>query len=560
MATIFRHRLSLVLIFLAVSYSLEAKHGGNPGEIFPDLYEASISDLQAGLAAGNFTSVDLVKGISSQAYSARIDEVNDEIHAVVEKNPSAIDLAHRLDTERRNSGPRGPLHGIPILIKDNIGTNRSEGLNTTAGSWALFKSIRDTDSFIVQRLKAAGAIILGKANLSEWAHYRGTTIPDAWSPRGGQGTNPCFPNGGTCGSSSGPSAAAAVGLAVAAIGTDTGGSISCPAGYHNVVGIKPTVGLTSRSGVIPITPRMDTVGPIARSVSDAATILSAMAGPDPSDYYTLIQPTPVPDFTKALNLNTIKGARIGVPRTVFTNNSLTGNLPFVNQEFENALEQLRALGATIVDPADLPSASYFTTITPLLFLFAVDFKIQIKKYLQTLVSIPSGVGSLSDLIQFNIDNADLEQPTPEYTGQDLWIQSQSTNGYNSTWWSTLADAMNAGGSNGIDAALQQHNLDALVLPSPGFPSTFPAAYAGYPMVTVPMSFYPDNTTAVELFPGIFYPAPGIPIGLAFFGSAFSEEKLIGLAYAYEQATKVRLMRKAYANATPKTQLKDVMED
>ncbi|KAI0795623.1 amidase signature enzyme [Abortiporus biennis] len=519
----------------------------------PDLYEASVVELQSGLDAGDFTSVDLVK-----AYFARIDEVNlkgPQLRAVLELNPSALSQAAQLDAERKKSGKRSLLHGIPILLKDNIATVASEGMNTTAGSFSLLGSVVPDDAGVVKKLRKAGAIILGKANLSEFAHFRGN-LASGWSGRGGQCTNAYFPHADPCGSSSGSGVAASIGLAAITLGTETDGSITCPSSNNNLVGIKPTVGLTSRAGVVPISEHQDTVGPIVRSVADAAAVLSVIAGKDPNDNFTLAQPATVPDFTKALNANALRGKRIGVPRRVFLNDSIAGNDPFVNTVFEQALETIRGLGATVVDPADLPSADEIAVSNNETLVLDVDFKVQLDAYYQALLSNPSGVRSLADLIKFNDDNPALEEP-PRFEDQSELIESEATSGFNSTYFQALAFDKDLGATRGIDAALKANKLDALILPAPGF-TTVPAAIAGYPIVTVPLGFYPENVTIALAGPETVYPAPGVPFGLSFLGTAFSEFELIGFAFAYEQKTKTRLARKAFAEAIPKTQLKDVI--
>ncbi|KAI0826093.1 amidase signature enzyme [Irpex lacteus] len=519
----------------------------------PDLYEASITDLQDGLDAHLFTSVDLVK-----AYFARIDEVNlkgPQLRAVLEINPSAISQAEALDRERKTKGKRGPLHGIPILLKDNIATLASEGLNTTAGSFSLLGSIVPEDAGVVKRLRKAGAIILGKANLSEFAHFRGN-LASGWSGRGGQCTNAYFPHADPCGSSSGSGVATSIGLTAVSLGSETDGSITCPTSNNNLAGIKPTVGLTSRAGVVPISEHQDTIGPMTRSIADAAIVLSIIAGKDPNDNFTLAQPSPVPDYTKALNKNALKGKRIGVPRKVFTNDTVTGNDPFVNIVFNAALETLRTLGATVVDPADLPSAEEIAVSNNETVVLDVDFKIQLNAYYADLLQNPSGVRSLADLIAFNDANAALEEP-PRFEDQSELIESQATTGMNATYFQALAFDKDLGATRGIDSALKQFDLDALILPAPGF-TTVPAAIAGYPIVTVPLGFYPENVTIALAGPETVYPAPGVPFGLSFLGTAFSEFELIGLAFAYEQKTKTRLARKAFAEAIPKTQLQDII--
>ncbi|KAJ7714153.1 amidase signature enzyme [Mycena metata] len=517
----------------------------------PDLYEASVPELQAGLDAGHFTSVDLVK-----AYFARIEEVNIKgpgLRAVLELNPSALKQAALLDAERKLTGKRSELHGIPILLKDNIATIASEGMNTTAGSFSLLGSIVPEDAGVVKRLRKAGAIILGKANLSEWAHFRGN-VASGWSGRGGQGSNAYFPHADPCGSSSGSGIAASIGLAAVTLGSETDGSITCPTSNNNLAGIKPTVGLTSRAGVVPISEHQDTVGPITRSMTDAAIVLSIIAGKDPNDNFTLAQPPVVPDFTKALNKNALKGKRIGVPRRVFLNDSITGNDPSINVEFEKALLTIKALGATVVDPADLPSAEEFVTSNNETIVLNVDFKVQLNAYFEALLKNPSGVRSLADLIKFDDDNPALEEPA-NFT--DQLIAAEATDGFDAAYFAALAADHELGSTQGIDFVLKKFNLDALVLPAPGF-TTAPAAVVGYPIVTVPLGFFPDNVTIGSAGPETVYPAPGVPFGLSFLGTAFSDFELVGFGFAYEQKTQTRLARLAFPAAIPKTQLKDVI--
>ncbi|EIW74054.1 amidase signature enzyme [Coniophora puteana RWD-64-598 SS2] len=519
----------------------------------PDLYEASLTELQAGLTAGQFTSVDLIK-----AYFARIEEVNlqgPELRAVIEMNPSALAEAAVLDQERLTYGPRSALHGIPVLVKDNIATVAFEGMNTTAGSYGLLGSVVPMDSGVVKRLRKAGAIILGKANLSEWAEFRGD-LASGWSGRGGQTTNAYYPNGDPCGSSSGSAVGASIGLTAVSLGTETDGSITCPANQNNIVGVKTTVGLTSRAGVIPISEHQDTVGPLARSVTDAAIVLSIIAGPDPNDNFTLAQPTPVPDYVSALSNTSLIGKRIGVPRAVFMNNSVTGNDPYVNEVFEQAVATLQELGATIVDPADLPSAYDILASNNETVVMNTDFKIQVNAWFSSLLSNPTGVQSLEDLIMFDSNNPSLEEPT-NYTSQSEFIAAQATTGFNATYYQALEFDHQMGREQGIDAALEMYSLDALILPAPGYTPT-PAALAGYPIVTVPLGFYPDNVTIGSAGPVTYYPAPGIPIGLSFLGTAWSEYDLISYAYAYEQKTQTRLQRMAYPAAIPTTQLSDII--
>ncbi|EKM81930.1 hypothetical protein AGABI1DRAFT_112120 [Agaricus bisporus var. burnettii JB137-S8] len=550
------HYLTCIVVFFLfgdVFAGLVNTRGGT--RAFPDLYEASVDELQEGLDAGTFTSVDLVT-----AYFARIDEVNlkgPALRAVLELNPMALSQAADLDRERRATGKRGHLHGIPILLKDNIATVASEGMNTTAGSFSLLGSIVPDDAGVVKRLRRAGAIILGKANMSEWAHFRGN-LPSGWSGRGLQCTNAYFPNADPCGSSSGSGVGASIGLAAVTLGTETDGSITCPSSNNNLAGIKPTVGLTSRAGVIPISAHQDTIGPMTRSIADAAIVLSVIAGKDPNDNFTLAQPDRVPDYTRALRKDALRGKRIGVPRHVFLNNSISGDDPSINVAFEQALNVIRRLGATVVDPADIPSAEEIVRSNNETVVLDTEFKVQLNQWFESLIENPSGVRSLADLIQFDDDNPDLEEP-PQFTDQSQLIEAQRTQGFDDAYFTALAFNEDLGATRGIDAALKRHKLDALVLPATGF-TTVPAAIVGYPIVTVPLGFFPDNVPIGRAGPNLVYPAPGVPFGLSFFGTAFSEFDLIGFGYAYEQATKTRLARRAFPDAIPKTQLEDVVRN
>ncbi|KAH7334049.1 amidase signature enzyme [Rhizoctonia solani] len=525
-----------------------------PTRKYPDLYEASIQDLQNGLENGEFNSVDLVK-----AYFARIDEVNwkgPQLRAIIETNPQALTQAAALDAERKKTGKRSPLHGIPILLKDNIATLASEGMNTTAGSFALLNSVVPGDATVAAKLRAAGAILLGKANLSEWANIRGTFLPaSGWSGRGGQATNPYYPGANPCGSSSGSGVAIAIGLAAGSLGTETDGSIVCPSSYNNLVGIKPTVGLTSRAGVIPISSHQDTVGPMTRSVSDAAAILSIIAGRDNKDNYTQTAPAKIPDYTKFLDINAVRGKRFGVPRAVFTDDSMTDNHPSINVEFNKSLDIIRSMGGIVVDPADLPGAHELPDSQEMTVL-QVDLKIDLNKYLKSLKFIPTGTDTLGKIIEFNDAYKDLEQPKG-YEGQTIFIESEATSGYNPEYYDALRENYELGRQRGIDGALKAHKLDALLLPTNGHASS-PAALAGYPIITVPLGFHPNDTVVGWVGPNTVFPAPGLPFGLSFLGTAYSEPSLIGFAYAYEQRTHTRLKRLAYEEAMPKTQLQDVV--
>ncbi|KAH9848126.1 amidase signature enzyme [Lenzites betulinus] len=513
---------------------------------FPDLYEASIAELQEGIQAGLFTSVDLVK-----AYFARIEEVNlrgPVLRAVIETNPSALAQAAELDRERRKNGPRSALHGIPMLLKDNIATLHNEGMNTTAGSFALLGSVVPRDAHVAAKLRAAGVIFLGKANLSEWARFRGN-VPQGFSGRGGQASSPYVPLGDPSGSSSGSAIGTAIGLAAAALGTETDGSIVAPSSANNLVGIKPTVGLTSRDGVVPISEHQDTVGPMARSVADAATILSIIAGRDPRDNFTFAQPALVPDYTRALNANALRGARLGVPRRAV---ELLDEARIA--AFNKSLETLRAQGATIVDPADFPDSDELLTSNNETIVLTTDFKVGVEKYIAGLIKVPTGVKSLVDLIAFNLAHADEELVPPFWTDQSDFIAAENTT-VDQAFFDALVADKDLGATRGIDGALAAFKLDALLLPTDI--AFVPPAIAGYPIVTVPLGFLPPDTPLSPAQP-TRESGPNMPFGLSFLGTAFSEFKLISFAFAYEQATHTRLKVRAFPAAIPKTQLADVV--
>ncbi|KAJ6566552.1 amidase signature enzyme [Mycena capillaripes] len=555
--SIFFRRLWLWLAFILLCTHLARNSsifspGVTRAPLLPDLYEASVRELQAGLDAGHFSSVQLVK-----AYFSRIEEVNINgpgLRAVIELNPSALKEAKLLDLERRFKGKRSALHGIPILIKDNIATIAAEGMNTTAGSFSLLRSIVPEDAGVVKRLRKAGAILLGKTNLSEFSGFRGTA--SAWSGRGGQSSGAYYPHAHPCGSSSGSAVAASIGLAAVTLGTETDGSITCPSSNNNLAGIKPTLGWTSRAGVVPISAHQDTVGPMTRGLTDAAIVLSVIAGKDPNDNFTLAQPPVVPDFTKALDKGALKGKRIGVPRRMFLNDSITGNDPSIGVAFEQALETIKALGATVVDPADLPSADEYLTPQAKITVLTTDFKVQLNAYFKGLLENPSGVRSLKQLLKFNVEHPTLETPT-NYTDQSIFELSEATDGFDAEYFAALAANHDIGSTRGIDFVLKEFSLDALVLPAPGYTPSI-AAGVGYPIITVPLGFFPENVTIGRVGPQNVYPAPGVPFGLSFVGTAFSDFELIGFGFAYEQQTQTRLTRKAFAAAVPKTQLKDVI--
>jgi amidase len=495
-----------------------------PNEVAGDIVEATIADLQAAMSTGKLTAVGLV-----QKYLARIHKIDQhgpQVNAVLELNPDALAIARVLDNERRLIGVRGPLHGIPVLLKGNIDT--ADKMQTTAGSLALVGPAPSQDATVAARLRAAGAIILGKTNLSEWANFRSTRSTSGWSGVGSQTNNPYFLDRNPSGSSSGSAAAVSGNFCTAALGTETDGSIVSPANACGVVGIKPTVGLTSRAGVVPISHNQDTVGPHCRTVTDAAIVLGALVGVDARDPATVASSGKFyTDYTPFLNPNGLSGARIGVLRKY-----VTGYSYFTDAIFEAALQTLRDAGATLVDPADPPSADEINTNSPEFTVLIYDFKADVNAYLATRSGL--SVRTLADLIAFNNSHAAQEMP---YFQQEIFELAQATTDLTDPVYLQALDRNHSlSREQGIDAVLQQYGLDALVAPtgSPAWPtdlinsdhflgaSSGYAAMAGYPIVNVPAGF-----------------AFGLPVGLSFIGTAFSEPVLIRLAYAFEQATKVR---------------------
>ena len=502
------------------------------GAAAQDIDELTIAELQDGMTSGRWTSRRLV-----ELYSARIDKIDrngPRLRSVIEMNPDALAIADGLDAERKAGRVRGPLHGIPILLKDNIDTG--DRMMTTAGSLALEGFTAPRDAFLVGRLRQAGAVILGKTNLSEWANFRSAQSTSGWSARGGQVRNPYVLDRNPCGSSSGSGVAVAANLAAAAVGTETNGSIVCPSAVNGVVGIKPTVGLVSRSGIIPISHTQDTAGPMARTVSDAAVLLTAMTGMDASDVSMKQMPATAPDYTKALDRSALKGARIGVPRKQFF-----GYSPKTDRLMEAALNVLRAEGAVIVDPVDVPAAAKLNDCGYEILLY--EFKAGLNGYLAGRGS-STKVKSLQELIAFNMKERDREMP---YFGQDIFEAAQMKGPLTSpVYRKALATCRANARTLGIDAVMSRHKLDALVAPTlhAAWPtdlvngdhfvggSSSPAAVAGYPSITVPAG-----------------QVNGLPVGVSFIGAAWSEAKLISYAYAYEQATKHR-KRPTFAERLP----------
>ncbi|KAK6331147.1 hypothetical protein TWF696_003216 [Orbilia brochopaga] len=498
----------------------------------PDLIDITIDHITTYLYDGCFTSVQLTK-----AYIARINEVNSTLHAVLELNPDALDIAASLDAERAKGKIRGPLHGVPILIKDNIATD--DKMNNTAGSYALLGAKVPRDSTMAAKLRAAGAIILGKVGLSQWANYRSSNGSSGWSSRHGQITNAYYPNLDPSGSSSGSGVGASIGLSLAALGSETSGSIVSPSQRNNLVGIKPTVGLTSRYLVIPISEHQDTVGPMARTVKDAAYILTAIAGKDPYDNYTSEIPFEIPDYWRNLKRSSFQGAKIGIPRIAITSSST--NAP-VLAAFNNAVEVIKKLGATVYDNANFPAYDEYRRSGNSSIVLGLDFKTNVKQYFDQLTYNPNNLHSLKDLIDFT-----MADPREDYPDRNVntWISANNQpcedNSCAYAWNAYQADVY-LGGIGGILGALEsaggEGGLDALIMPT-DFAAGI-AAIAGYPIVTVPMGFYPETTRpSAPNSRGLISNAPNQPFGLAFLGRRFDEQKLINFAFAFEQKTDVR---------------------
>src|ERR1041385_4306344 len=486
-----------------------------------ELDEITISDLQAGMTSGRFTAHSI-----TEKYLARIDEIDKRgpaINSVIEVNPEALAIADALDKERKEKGARGPMHGVPVLIKDNLDTG--DKMMTTAGSLALVGPPAPKDAFVVKKLRDAGAIILGKTNLSEWANIRSRHLVSGWSGRSGLTRSPYALDRNACGSSSGSGAGTSANLCVVSIGTETDGSVACPSNANGLVGIKPTLGLASRSGIVPISHSQDTRGPMTRTVRDAAILLSVMAGVDSSDKYTAEGAGKTSaDYTKFLDPAGLKGARIGIPRQTFGFNEA------VDKVMEESMTVLKAQGAVIVDPAEIPTFGKFgdTEFTVLLY----ELKADLNAYLATRPNVP--VHTLKDVIDFNEHNRTKEMP---YFGQDTFTQAEAKGPLTEkAYLDALETNHRLSRKEGIDAVMAQHKLDALVCPTagPGWvtdlvngdhatgDSSSAPAVAGYPHITVPAGF-----------------TFGMPFGISFFGRAWSEPTLIKLAYSYEQATKAR---------------------
>ncbi|KAI1380409.1 amidase [Hypoxylon crocopeplum] len=512
---------------------------------YPSLKDATIDMLMEGLGSRQFTSVDLVR-----AYLKRIREVNDTLHVVTEINPDALDIAAELDAERSAGLIRGPLHGIPILIKNNIATN--DKMDTTAGSYVLLGAKVPRDSTIASKLRAAGAVILGKANLSQWANYRSSNSANGWSALGGQVYGVYYPGQDPSGSSSGSGVASSIGLAAASIGTETDGSIVSPSSENSVVGIKPTVGLTSRSLVVPISEHQDTIGPMARTVKDAAIVLQAIAGVDPYDNYTSAIPNRgiLPDYVAACQLAALAGARIGIPRNAIV--LAADKSQFA--AFEEAVGVLRTAGAVIVENTNFTAAAEFLKSNAETQVLNADFPVNLASYLALLTKNPNNATSLADVRKFT-QTFPLEDFPERNT--DIWDDIIFKQGWNNTdprFWAAYQRDLYYGGEGGLLGAIERYRLDAVVIPT-DWTSPF-AAVIGAPIVTVPLGYYPSNTPVKRNSWGLVTDGPNLPFGISFMGAKFTEAKLIGLAYAFEQRTKTRDRGRPYI--VPSTELIDVV--
>lgn len=519
------HAGAVSALYPALTAGRVLASGASPrgDEVKPfELEEVTISELQAGMKSGRFTSQSLI-----EKYSARIHEIDKQgpsINSVIELNPDAPSIAAALDRERQEKGPRGSMHGIPVFIKDNIDT--VDRMMTTAGSLALVGSKPPKDSFVAQRLRAAGAVILAKTNLSEWANIRSSHSTSGWSGRGGLTKNPYALNRNPCGSSSGTGAGISANLAACGIGTETDGSIVCPSSSNGLAGIKPTVGLISRSGIIPISHSQDGAGPMCRTLRDAAIMLGALTGVDPEDAATAASAgRSYTDYVQFCDPNGLRKARIGVARKYF------GFSEAVDALMEQSLDVMRKQGATVVDPADIATLGKFDDSELLVFMY--ELKTDLNAYLARL-GPTAPVKTLKEIIEFNDRNRQREMP---YFGQDLFLKSESKGPLtDKEYTDALAKNHQLARTEGIDATMDKYHLDAIVAPTGGPAwltdlingdhvaggSSNAAAVAGYPNI---------NITAGYLW--------GLPVGISFFGRAWSEPTLIKIAYSFEQATKAR---------------------
>ena len=496
-----------------------------PKSFAPEIEETTIADLQAAMTSGEMSSREITRN-----YLKRIEEIDPKLNSVIETNPDALKIADDADKERKAGKIRGALHGVPILIKDNIDT--ADRMKTTAGSLALLDApAPKQDAFIVSQLRNAGAIIIGKTNLSEWANFRSTKSSSGWSGRGGQTHNPYILDRNPCGSSSGTGAAIAANLAAIGIGTETDGSILCPAATCGIVGLKPTLGLVSRSGVIPIAHSQDTAGPMTRTVADAAILLGVLIGADKTDAITSQAVKGEKDYTKFLQKDGLRGMRIGVARQIFGKNAK------IDAVIEPQLQAFKDGGATLID-VEFPTFGKFGEDEFEVLLY--EFKADLNKYL---ANRNSKYKTLADLIKFNEENRAKEMP---YFGQEIFEMAEKKGDLNDrAYRMALQKSKQATQANGIDAVMNKNKLDCFIAPSGGVAwmtdlvngdcgvfegMTSFAAVAGYPSITVPAGFVQE-----------------LPCGMSFFGRAFSEPTLIKIAYAFEQATKARRQPKFLPN-------------
>jgi len=490
-----------------------------------NIEEMTILEMGEKMAAGEGPTWSRTSRGLCEAYLERIERLDGLVNAVIELNPEALDIADNMDKERAEGKVRGPMHGIPVLVKDNIATK--DGMETTAGSLALVGSKVPRDAYVVRKLRRAGAVILGKTNLSEWANFRGKHSVSGWSSRGGLTRNPYALDRSACGSSSGSGAAVSANFCAAAVGTETDGSIICPAQTNGIVGIKPTVGLVSRSGIIPISYSQDTAGPMARTVADAAVLLGAMTGVDKRDPATQShKKRKLKDYRPFLDKDGLKGARIGVAR------NLAGTDARILKIFEASLAVMAEMGAVIVDPVEAPNHDAFKE-SEMEVLYR-EIKAGLKAYFSELAE--TEIRKLKDVIEFNEATGERVMP---FFGQERLMKAQEKGGLKAKKYrKALKKIRRLTGKEGIDAAMKAHKLDALVTPSGGpawmidlvngdannwdMRSSSMAAIAGYPHITAPMGYI-----------------LGLPVGLSFIGGAWQEGILIRLAYAFEQATGVR---------------------
>lgn len=518
--------IALLLIGLLIPAGCggDAENAASEAEAKIRLELLDIESLQTMMADGELTSEQLTRHCLDRI--AMLDDAGPRLNAVIETNPDALQTATALDGERRQIGPRGPLHGIPVLLKANIDTG--DRMDTTAGSLALAGHRAGQDAFLVARLREAGAVILGKTNLSEWANFRSSRSTSGWSSIGGQTRNPHVLDRSPCGSSSGSAVAVAAGLAPLAVGTETDGSVVCPSGTNGIVGIKPTLGLISRDGIIPIAHSQDTAGPMAGSVSDAAILLTVMAVRDPRDAAGGDLPDQPLDYLAGLGEDRLEGMRVGVMRDYYG----AGNHDGVEQTFENAITLFLDLGAEVVDPADLGDREGLDSAEYMVLLY--EFKTDLASYLVSHGS-PNGMGSLDDLITFNSDNSGTVMP---WFGQEIFSAAEEKGPLTDGEYLDARGKSRRLAMEAIDWALEKDNLDLLIAPTNGpawvvdlvngdnfgtsvASSTLPAV-SGYPNLTLPMGT-----------------VHGLPIGLSLFGTAHSEPVLIHAAHAFEQAAPPR---------------------